>query len=432
MGALASLYYGKGLQYLDLAMEEAALQIAEQRNTPGSVALDVRFINYGESLYVLGRNSEAEAAFRRALTIREQADGPNSLEVAINLSYLANAVSAQGKTEQAESLLRRSIAIQESYGAAAKKHDIARSLNNLGTLLGKNGAYQEAEICLGKAIKLCEEGTDPDHPHTLTCVNQLARLFLKKGEHASAEPLFRRALAARERVLGPIHPNTLASVNDLADLLEATGRYQEATAMRQGSLEVQERSLGPENPDTLRSWNQHTYALRKQGLAEQAEPIDRRVAATTAKILGDNHPLAIHRRNNLVLTLIMLGKLEEARQILAANWRLNAPPHANTTLRIAFLRQLIALLESQPDTPFLGQLKTLLTGPELPVVTDVAVPWDIAYFIGHLRSQLPPGSADFLTALVAALNERAKVAELEGFPEWRNQPPVQLDAPWPD
>jgi hypothetical protein len=35
----------------------------------------------------------------------------------------------------------------------------------------------------------------------------------------------------------------------------------------------------------------------------------------------------------------------------------------------------IALLESQPDTPFLGQLKTLLTGPELPVASDVAVPW---------------------------------------------------------
>lgn len=45
-------------------------------------------------------------------------------------------------------------------------------------------------------------------------------------------------------------------------------------------------------------------------------------------------------------TLILLGKLEEARQNLAANWRLNAPPHANTTPRIAFLRHLIALLES--------------------------------------------------------------------------------------
>jgi len=83
------------------------------------------------------------------------------------------------------------------------------------------------------------------------------------------------------------------------------------------------------------------------------------------------------------------------------------------------------------DHLFLGQLKTLLTGPELPVAGDVAVPWDIAYFIGHLRPKLPPGSADFLTALVAALNDRAKLPDLGRFAEWKNQPPDPLDTPWP-
>ena len=174
--------------------------------------------------------------------------------------------------------------------------------------------------------------------------------------------------------------------------------------------------------------------LSASSSAAAAEPIDPRVAATTAKLLGDIHPLAIHRRNNLVLTLILPGKLEEARQILAANWRLNAPPHANTTPRLAFLRHLIALLESQPDTPFLGQLKTLLTGPELPVASDVAVPWDIAYFIGHLNAQLGAHKdelkAEFLTALAAALNDRAKLPDLDRFPEWRDQPSVPLDTPW--
>lgn len=133
-----------------------------------------------------------------------------------------------------------------------------------------------------------------------------------------------------------------------------------------------------------------------------------------------------------MLTLITLGKLEEARQILAANWRLNAPPHANTTPRIAFLRHLIALLESQPDTPFLGHLKTLLTGPELPAASDVAVPWDIAYFIERLNAKLGVRNAEFLTALVVALNDRTKVADLEQFPDWKDQPPVPLDTPWPD
>ena len=161
-----------------------------------------------------------------------------------------------------------------------------------------------------------------------------------------------------------------------------------------------------------------------------------------------------------MLTLILFGKLEEARQILAANWRLNAPPHANTTPRIAFLRQLIAQLESQPATPFLGQLKTLLTGPEtrrtgvapvsiqeksetagtdcptptpeLPVASGVAVPWDIAYFIEFLKPKLGEHPAEFLTALVAALNDHGKIPDLERFAAWRNQTPVLLDAPWSD
>ena len=155
------------------------------------------------------------------------------------------------------------------------------------------------------------------------------------------------------------------------------------------------------------------------------------MAATTAKLLGDIHPLAIHRRNNLGLTLILLGKLEEARQILAANWRLNAPPHANTTPRIAFLRHVIARLESQPDTPFLGQLKTLLTGPELPVASDVAVPWDIAYFIEFLKPKLGEHHAEFLTALAAALNDPKEIPQLNQFDLWKNQPLITLDVSWP-
>lgn len=114
------------------------------------------------------------------------------------------------------------------------------------------------------------------------------------------------------------------------------------------------------------------------------------------------------------------------------------------------------LLESQPDTarsaelrfgssgdaakradseigaPFLGQLKTLLTGPELPVASDVAVPWDIAYFIEFLKPKLGTHPAEFLTALVTALNERTKVSDLDRFSEWRDQPHVPLDASWPD
>ena len=66
------------------------------------------------------------------------------------------------------------------------------------------------------------------------------------------------------------------------------------------------------------------------------------------------------------------------------------------------------------------------------MASDVAVPWDIACFIESLKPKLGEHNADFLTALVTALNDRAKLSDLERFPEWQEQPPVALNTSWPD
>ncbi len=66
------------------------------------------------------------------------------------------------------------------------------------------------------------------------------------------------------------------------------------------------------------------------------------------------------------------------------------------------------------------------------MASEVAVPRDITYFIEFLKPKLGKHHAEFLTALVAALNDRAKLPDLEHFSEWKNQPPGPLDALWPD
>jgi len=66
------------------------------------------------------------------------------------------------------------------------------------------------------------------------------------------------------------------------------------------------------------------------------------------------------------------------------------------------------------------------------VASDVAVPWDIGYFIQFLKPKLGEHNAEFLTALVTAMNERANSSDLDAFPEWHDQLPVPLDVEWPD
>ena len=386
--------------------------------------------NLAALLQRTNRLDKAEPLFRRALAIWEKSLGADHPNVASGLSNLASLLQATNRLKEAGPLYRRALAIREKT-LPADHSKIIDSLEFLAGLLEATGRFDEAIPLRQRALEAQERRLGSEHPKIATCLDKLANLLKDTNRLGEAEPLYRRALAIREKALVPDDPDIFKSIEALAGLLEATGRFDEAIPLRQRALEAQERRLGSEHPDTLRAWNNYGVELRKHGYAAQAEPIVRRVAAMTAKILGDTHALTIHRRNNLVLTLIMLGNLEEGRQILAASWRFNSPPYANTTSRIAFLRLLIALLETRPSTPFIGQLKTLLAGPELTVAPDVAVPWDIAYFVEYLRPKLQPASAEFFTAIIAAMNNRTMLPDLDRFPEWRNQAPIPLDTPWP-
>jgi hypothetical protein len=374
---------------------------------------------------------EAESLQRRALDILKKSLGTNHPQVAACLNNLAHLLQATNRLAEAEPLMQRALAIDEaSFGA--NHPAVARDLNNLASLYCVTNRLTAAEPLMRRALAIDEAAFGSDHPNVAGSLNNLAHLLQATNQLVAAEPLRRRALSIWEKSLVQYHPDTLTGRTNLANLLDAMGKKEEAQALNRTNLDVQERTLGFDHPDTLRGWNNLSYIQRKDGRADLAEPTDRRLAEATARIMGATHPLSVHRKNNLVLSLILLDKLPEARIVLHQNWHLKAEPFANTIPRIAFLREVIALLEPLSDTPFLGQIKTFLTSPELPVSGDVAVPWDIVYFIEFLKPKLGVHNGEFLTALVAALNDRTRLSALDQFPEWRNQPAVPLETPWPD
>lgn len=116
--------------------------------------------------------------------------------------------------------------------------------------------------------------------------------------------------------------------------------------------------LGPEHFDTLLTCNEFATELRKSGQVEWAELLQRHAATASAKARSESQPLSEHYRINLVLCLVMQGKLPGARQQLVTIWKVNAPAHQKTTPRIVFLRANIALLEAQSGEVFVGQLKS--------------------------------------------------------------------------
>ena len=176
--------------------------------------------------------------------------------------------------------------------------------------------------------------------------------------------------------------------------------------------------------------NHAALELRKQGKLAEAEPLLRQALAIDEEDRGATHPKIPHRLNNLCTVLVPQGKLAEAKSLLARAWQLKRGQHDLTSTRILFVRLAIALLELQPVEVFVGQVKNLLALESLPDHAEVVKVWDITCFIESLRPKIPPDAGNFLTALVSAMNDRTKLADLDRFPEWRTQPPIPLDAPW--
>ncbi|KAI9787304.1 MAG: hypothetical protein M1816_007652, partial [Peltula sp. TS41687] len=153
-------------------------------------------------------------------------------------------------------------------------------LNNLATVLSKQGRYQEAEKIYRQVLDAREKQHGPEHLDTLRSLSNLAYVLSSQGRYQEVEKILRQAL---ERL------HTLNSLNNLAYVLSSQGKYQEAEKIHRRVLEAREKQLGPEHPSTLSSANHLAALLAKQGRCQEAEKIHRQVLSGQGKQPGPKH-----------------------------------------------------------------------------------------------------------------------------------------------
>ena len=70
-----------------------------------------------------------------------------------------------------------------------------------------------------------------EHPHTLVSVGNLGTVLSRQGKYEEAETMHRRALKEREKALGREHPHTLTSVYCLAHQLVKRRDYKQSLVL---------------------------------------------------------------------------------------------------------------------------------------------------------------------------------------------------------
>jgi tetratricopeptide (TPR) repeat protein len=244
------------------------------------------------------RRNEAEAMYRQVLELREKILGPKHPDTLTTVNDLGSVLSRQGKLEEAEAMYQQVLEAREQV--LGREHpDTLTSVDQLGSVLNSQGRYNEAEVMYQRALEARERLLGQEHPDTLTTVNDLGLVLEGQGKCKEAEAMHRRALEGYEKALGPEHPSTLTSMSNLALVLEEQGKWEEAEVMHRQALAGRERVLGPEHPSTVSSVHDLAYTLGKLDRVSESLPLYQQASARYHTTLGENHPTTVACRAQL-------------------------------------------------------------------------------------------------------------------------------------
>jgi tetratricopeptide (TPR) repeat protein len=182
---------------------DAALGLIDRAITANPA--NSRFYNsQGALYYALGRNAEAELAFRRSVALNEK-DGTA-------WNNLGNALLRLDRAAEAEQCFRNALAVMPSF---------VNAINNLGVAFKRQGLLDKAMICFREAVH--------HHENYLDAQFNLAELSLQLEDLANAEKHFRKAIE--------IDPDCTPAYSALAQTLSDQRRSDEALAVIKSAAE---------------------------------------------------------------------------------------------------------------------------------------------------------------------------------------------------
>ena len=219
---------------------------------------------------IVGRQSDAEALFKRALSIREEYCDPYHPDIAKTLSLLGRLYFARGTYDEAEPLFARALSIIELEGEPDSR-DLACALNNLGRLYYDQGRYEESASLLNRSVTILSKGDVQGEGDLAAALNNFASLRQAQGLYDEAELLFKRSVSVLEASKKPEATQIAAAINNLAVLFHSRGKLILAEQFYKRSLA---QKLGDENAlseaRTLRNLGALYQELGRQDEAKAA------------------------------------------------------------------------------------------------------------------------------------------------------------------
>jgi tetratricopeptide (TPR) repeat protein len=153
----------------------------------------------------------------------------------------------------------------------------------------KAGQYSEAERLWLAALEVAED-YGPDNAMLTTSLEGLAEVFWYQGKHEFAAPICRRLLRLYEQKLGHHHPDVGTMAYNLALLYHSWGKYVEAEPFYKLSMSIKTRVLGGRHPEVVSLLGNYADLLLMLDRVEEArelKALSEKVKATSWRKTGN-------------------------------------------------------------------------------------------------------------------------------------------------
>lgn len=181
---------------------------------------------------------QASATLQRNADLSQHIFGPASPQAVTALELLGILAMQQKDYPLAQRAFLQVIQAKEKQPPSPQKN-LTMDLQNLAATYVAQGAYQQAEPILQRALTEIEATFGKGSIPCVSAWQSLADLYAKWGKYQQAEPYARQALAANERQFGPYSPMLAQPLQTLAGILEKLGKNDEAARLRSRSASVQ-------------------------------------------------------------------------------------------------------------------------------------------------------------------------------------------------
>lgn len=347
----ATLHSTLGKAYLALGLFEDAhghLGSAHQ------IRLDLfgaESVEVGESLgelanyhrahsYGLESLSTADSLARRALELARAEAEPDPEILMLRVASLAKIQAARLRASAADSLYREAIILAREYGATDKT--VASLLLDRALPLYQLGRPAAAAAVLREALDNMNRGYPGDHPLTSRCLHDLSYLVPSLAER---ESLLLESLAMSKRLWGANSDNLvqpLASLQGVYDQQQQLGKAEDCS---REVLRIVELWREPDNVEIARAANNLGSVLSRQGHGDEAATLMTRALEIWRAKLGEMNGLTMVCRSNLGEVLDLLGRDDEAWEVLEEGWTLSqAPQPASPSVASLCARRMASFL----------------------------------------------------------------------------------------